>query len=57
MKKVLEFLQGKKTYIVAIAVAACAVLKFYGVEVHEVVWPVLGALGLGFVRAGVEKVK
>ena len=60
MQKILEFLNGKKTYIVA---ALFAIWNF-GVEtqlwaVDNSVWQivnyVLGALGLAFLRAGVTK--
>lgn len=62
MNKVLEFLNGKKTYIVA---ALFAIWNF-GIEtnlwvVDNQIWMVvnyiLGALGLGFMRAAIKKVE
>ena len=55
MTKLLEWLDGKKTYAIVFAVATIAVLNWYGVEIPEYVWAVLAALGLGFLRAGVKK--
>lgn len=58
MDKVLLFLQGKKTYLIAIAILIVTLLKdTYGIEVSESVWGALAAFGLGFLRAGVDKVK
>jgi len=51
-----EWLKGKKTYLVAIATAFVGGLAVLGVPVPVWVWPLLGALGLGFLRAGVDKV-
>ena len=55
--KILEFLKGKKTYIVAAVagVLAAAQVLYPGFAVPEWVWIALGAFGLGFLRAGVEK--
>lgn len=50
------WLSGKKTYVVAVLVAALGVLQ--GLEIFTVpdgVYAVLGALGLGTLRAGVSK--
>lgn len=48
-------LKGKKTFIVAILVAIGAGLKAYGIEIPQYVWLLLGSLGLGAVRAGINK--
>ena len=55
MGKVLELLNGKKSYIVAVIVAGVALLTAFGVEVPDWVYGILGAFGLGFLRAGVKK--
>lgn len=52
---VLDWLKGKKTYIVAILIAGIGIATAFGVEIPESVWPILSALGLGAVRAGVNK--
>ena len=57
MNKVREFLKGKKTYCVAIAAIICAELTRRGIVIPEEAWAVMGALGLAFVRAGVDKIK
>ena len=53
--KVIDWLKGKKTYIIAGAVIVVAILGEFDIVVPEYVWGVLGALGLGFLRAGVQK--
>ena len=53
MTGVLKWLEGKKTYLVAVGIGAVAVLRALGVEIPPVVWPILAALGLGAIRAGV----
>lgn len=58
MKKILNGLQGKKTYIVIIvAVIFNTLVQFGYVEPSyvEYVNIILGALGLGALRAGVSK--
>jgi len=55
MTGVLKWLEGKKTYLVAVGIGAVAVLRALGVEIPPVVWPILAALGLGAIRAGVKK--
>ena len=58
MGKLLEFLDGKKTYIVAGLAAVIAGLQASRVigAIPEYVWQVLGALGLASVRDGINKV-
>ncbi|HDZ15301.1 hypothetical protein LCGC14_0434270 [marine sediment metagenome] len=57
MKKVIEALKGRKTYIVVIAVIALGALQGLGIfTMPEFAWPIIAALGLGAVRAGVDKV-
>lgn len=58
MDKVLDFIKGKKTYIIAATVCVLGFLEGTDIfAVPEFVWPILGALGLTTLRAGVEKVK
>jgi len=52
---VVKWLEGRKTYAVAITILVCGVLSAYGVEIPEFVWAALTAFGLGFLRAGVAK--
>lgn len=50
-------LKGKKTYITVAAIMVLGVLQ--GLDVFEIKtswWLVLGAAGLGFMRAGINKV-
>ena len=59
MSKVQQFLQGKKTYIIVIVAIVFNTLVQYGVvdpSYTEFVNIVLGALGLGTLRAGINKV-
>jgi len=51
----LEWADGKRTYLVAGAILVCGLLSACGVAIPEFVWAALGALGLGFLRAGVRK--
>lgn len=53
----LEFLQGKKTYIVAILVGIVGILQWVGVEIPEAVWTILSAFGLGAVRSALKKIE
>ena len=52
---VVKFIEGKKTYAVALTILAAGVLEHYGVEVPEFVWAAMAAFGLAFLRAGVKK--
>jgi hypothetical protein len=59
MKKVLNFLQGRKTYVVvvvAIIFNSLVQLGYVDYSYVEYVNIVLAALGLGALRAGVSKV-
>lgn len=55
MKKTLEFLQNKKTYITAAVIGITAAAEALGYEVPDSVYKILGALGLVALRAGVTK--
>lgn len=48
-------LNGKKTYLVAIVGALLGAAQAMDIQIPAWVWPILGALGLGFLRAGVAK--
>ena len=59
MNKIQGFLQGKKTYGIVIVAIVFNTLVQYGVldpSYTEFVNIVLGALGLGTLRAGINKV-
>jgi len=59
MSKVQTFLQGKKTYIIVIVAIVFNTLVQYGVvdaSYTQYVNIVLSALGLGTLRAGINKV-
>lgn len=51
----IQWLEGKKTYAVALSILLCGVLNWQGIQVPEFVWAALAALGLGFLRVGVKK--
>jgi len=51
----LDFLGGKKTYLVALGVAVIAGMAALGVPIPVWVEPLAIALGLGSLRAGVTK--
>ena len=51
----IDWLKGKKTYFVAAIVALVALCRYFGVEIPDYVWALLAAVGLGSLRAGVQK--
>lgn len=55
MEKILAFLQGKKTYIIAVVGAVVSLLLACGVTIPDWAWGLLGFLGLGALRSGVNK--
>lgn len=55
MGKTKDWLKGKKSYIVAIAVGIVAFLRSLGYDIPEGTLETLGALALVFVRAGIKK--
>lgn len=57
MKSIQTFLQGKKTYITAAAIFVLAGLQAVGVSIPDWVYPILGSLGLGALRAAVPTTK
>ena len=55
--KIVNFITSNKTYITAGAIGILGVLQGLDVLIlPESAWLVLGATGLGFLRAGVNKV-
>ena len=55
--KIVKFISSNKTYITAGVIGILGVLQGLDVLVlPESAWLILGALGLGFLRAGVNKV-
>jgi len=57
LEKIGNFLQGKKTYIVAILIGVAVALQSAGIVIPEYVYAILGAFGLGAIRSAVEKQK
>jgi len=55
MDGIISFLQGKKTYIVAIATAILAGVSALGYPIPEYVYAILGALGITTIRAAITK--
>jgi hypothetical protein len=57
MKAVMEFMKGKRTYIVALAMLILGALQGLDIFIMpEWGWGILGAVGLGALRAGVNTV-
>lgn len=58
IKKVINELQGKKTYVVAAALICYALLGVYTGQINqsEAVTLIFNGLGLGALRAGISKV-
>jgi len=57
MNQLIDILKGKKTYIIAIVAVVLGTLEGFGVfAIPDYIWPILGAAGLGTIRAGVTKV-
>jgi hypothetical protein len=54
INKVKAFLDGKKTYIIAIIGGILGLLTACGIVIPEYVYVILGALGLGTLRAAVK---
>ena len=55
MTSFLNFLQGKKTYIIAILAAVTAAAQALGYVIPEWIYALEGALGLGALRVAVNK--
>ena len=50
-----RWLDGKRSYLTAVAILVCGVLQWKGINIPDYVWAALAALGLGFLRAAVKK--
>jgi len=57
LKRLEELLQGKKSYVIAIVGAVLVGLQLYGIAIPEIVWKILGVLGLGALRSALGKVE
>ena len=57
LEKIGQWLQGKKTYIIAVLIALGAGAISLGYVVPEWVWLILGAAGLGGIRSALDKVE
>ena len=57
LAKIEDLLNGRKTYLIAGLIGIGAVLTVLGIDIPDVVYPILGALGLGAVRSAIEKLK
>jgi hypothetical protein len=55
MRNVLAFLNGKKTYLVALIAAITAAVQALGYTVPDFVYALEAALGLGALRVAVTK--
>jgi hypothetical protein len=54
MKNILKFLEGKKTYFIAITAGILAGLQAYGIVIPNYVYAILNALGLGALRHSIK---
>lgn len=55
MQGILEFFEGKKTYIVALIAALTAAAEALGYTVPDFVYAIEAALGLGALRVAITK--
>lgn len=55
MQSILTFLDGKKTYVIAIIAAATAAAQALGYTVPDYIYAIEAALGLGALRVAVTK--
>jgi hypothetical protein len=53
--KFVEFFEGKKQYITAIAIGVCAGLEAYGISIPEYVYAGLAAFGIYANRSALAK--
>lgn len=57
MKKILEWLKGKRTIITAIAAGVCVTLEHLGVDIPLYVYEILGVLGITFAKMGLNRIE
>ncbi len=55
--KISNYLQGKKTYFIALLALIIGFAQSQGIAIPDYVWPMLAALGLGAMRSGIKKLK
>jgi hypothetical protein len=55
MDKFVAWINGKRTYIIAILTGVFGVLQAFGIVVPEFVYIILAAFGLTFVRSAIKK--
>lgn len=51
---VVKWLEGKKTYVAALAILTCGILRKYGIEVPDYVLAAIGAFGLYALRDAIR---
>ena len=52
----MEFLKGKKTYLVAVAAGVCVAAQMLGVHIPDFVWEFLGVTGAITMRSAIGNV-
>jgi hypothetical protein len=57
MDSIIDFLDGKKSYLTAIVTAIIGAVQALGYEIPQWIFAILGAVGLGTLRAAVSKSK
>jgi len=56
MAAIIELLKGKKTYVVGFLAIVLGILQGFDIwSVPAEYWPIIGALGLGALKAGTER--
>jgi len=55
VKNLIEWLKGKKTYIIAVIVGVVGALNYLGIIIPEWIYALLAAIGLGTIRAAISK--
>ena len=53
VSKALDFLNGKKSYIIAFLTALVGLLEAFGIVIPGWLWPILGSLGIVTIRHGI----
>lgn len=54
IENIIKFLEGKRTYLIAILAGVLGLIQSFGVVIPEYIYVILGALGLGTLRAAVK---